>query len=89
MAFRDKVLDRTPRSGNHTKGEDAAGNFPHFSGHMGYSAGMSEPNDLIYGVHPVAEALKNPKRKIYSLKASKNAADRLDRKSTRLNSSHT
>ena len=38
---------------------------------------MNEPNDLIYGVHPVAEALKNPKRKIYSLKASKNAADRL------------
>ena len=38
---------------------------------------MNEPNDLIYCVHPVAEALKNPKRKIYSLKASKNAADRL------------
>ena len=38
---------------------------------------MSEPNDIIYGVHPVAEALKNPRRKIYSLKASKNAADRL------------
>ena len=38
---------------------------------------MNEPNDLIYGVHPVAEALKNPKRKIFSLKASKNAADRL------------
>ncbi len=38
---------------------------------------MSEPNDIIYGVHPVAEALKNPKRKIYSLKASKNAAGRL------------
>ena len=38
---------------------------------------MNEPNDIIYGVHPVAEALKNPKRKIYSLKASKNAADRL------------
>ncbi len=38
---------------------------------------MSEMNDIIYGVHPVAEALKNPSRKIYSLKASKNAADRL------------
>lgn len=38
---------------------------------------MSEPNDIIYGVHPVAEALKNPGRTIYSLKASKNAADRL------------
>ena len=38
---------------------------------------MSEPNDIIYGVHPVAEALKNPRREICSLKASKNAADRL------------
>jgi tRNA G18 (ribose-2'-O)-methylase SpoU len=38
---------------------------------------MSDPNDIIYGVHPVAEALKNKRRKIYSLKASKNAADRL------------
>jgi len=38
---------------------------------------MSEQPDLIYGVHPVMEALKNPKRKFYSLKASKNAADRL------------
>ncbi len=38
---------------------------------------MSEPNDILYGVHPVSEALKNPRRKIYSLKASKNAADRL------------
>jgi 23S rRNA (guanosine2251-2'-O)-methyltransferase len=38
---------------------------------------MNEANDIIYGVHPVAEALKNPRRKILSLKASKNAADRL------------
>lgn len=38
---------------------------------------MSEPNDIIYGVHPVAEALNNPRRKIYSLKASQNAAARL------------
>jgi 23S rRNA (guanosine2251-2'-O)-methyltransferase len=38
---------------------------------------MSEANDIIYGVHPVAEALKNPKRHIIALKASKNAADRL------------
>jgi 23S rRNA (guanosine2251-2'-O)-methyltransferase len=38
---------------------------------------MSEANDIIYGVHPVSEALKNPKRKIISVKASKNAADRL------------
>ena len=26
---------------------------------MGYSAGINEANDIIYGVHPVAEALKN------------------------------
>ena len=38
---------------------------------------MSEENDLIYGVHPVTEALNNPRRKLVSLKASKNAADRL------------
>lgn len=38
---------------------------------------MSETNDLIYGVHPVEEALKNPKRKLVGLKASKNAADRI------------
>ena len=37
---------------------------------------MSEMNDLIYGVHPVVEALKNPARQLLSLKASKNAADR-------------
>src|SRR5207247_744175 len=38
---------------------------------------MTESNDLIYGVHPVEEALKNPKRRFVSLLASKNAADRL------------
>ncbi|MGH6855981.1 MAG: 23S rRNA (guanosine(2251)-2'-O)-methyltransferase RlmB [Aestuariivirga sp.] len=39
-------------------------------------AEMTETNDLIYGVHPVVEALKNPRRKFVNLKASKNAADR-------------
>ena len=34
-------------------------------------------NDLIYGVHPVVEALKNPKRKFVKLWASENAAARL------------
>ena len=34
-------------------------------------------NDLIYGVHPVIEALKNPKRKLVKLWASENAAARL------------
>jgi 23S rRNA (guanosine2251-2'-O)-methyltransferase len=38
---------------------------------------MTETNDLIYGVHPVVEALKNPKRRCITLLASKNAADRL------------
>ncbi len=38
---------------------------------------MTETNDLLYGVHPVAEALKNPKRRFVSLLASKNAADRI------------
>lgn len=38
---------------------------------------MSEPNDLIYGMHPVCEALKNKRRRFISLKASKNAADRI------------
>ena len=38
---------------------------------------MTETNDLIYGVHPVVEALQNPKRRRLSLKASKNAADRI------------
>ena len=44
---------------------------------MPYRAEMTETNDLIYGVHPVAEALKNPKRRFVSLLASKNAADRI------------
>ena len=38
---------------------------------------MDQPNDLIYGVHPVAEALKNRRRRFISLLASKNAADRI------------
>ena len=38
---------------------------------------MNDENDLIYGVHPVMEALKNPRRKPVTLKATKNAADRL------------
>ena len=38
---------------------------------------MSEANDLIYGIHPVEEALRNPRRRFVSLAASKNAAGRL------------
>lgn len=34
-------------------------------------------NDLVYGIHPVVEALKNPKRKFVKLWASENAAARL------------
>jgi 23S rRNA (guanosine2251-2'-O)-methyltransferase len=33
--------------------------------------------ERLYGAHPVAEALKNPKRKFIKLLATKNAADRL------------
>jgi len=38
---------------------------------------MAEANDLIYGVHPVMEALRNPRRKPVALTATRNAADRL------------
>jgi len=38
---------------------------------------MTTVNDLIYGLHPVTEALRNPKRQCLKLWASKNAADRL------------
>ena len=38
---------------------------------------MSDDLDLIYGLHPVTEALRNPRRKLKKLWASKNAADRL------------
>ncbi len=38
---------------------------------------MKEYPDLIYGIHPVTEALKNKKRKHFSIKTTKNAADRL------------
>jgi 23S rRNA (guanosine2251-2'-O)-methyltransferase len=38
---------------------------------------MAEAHDLIYGVHPVVEALRNPRRKPIALTATKNAADRL------------
>jgi 23S rRNA (guanosine2251-2'-O)-methyltransferase len=37
----------------------------------------SDEIERLYGVHPVAEALKNPKRKFIKLLATKNAADRL------------
>lgn len=33
--------------------------------------------DLIYGLHPVSEALKNPRRRFVRILATKNAADRL------------
>jgi 23S rRNA (guanosine2251-2'-O)-methyltransferase len=38
---------------------------------------VTEGNDLIYGVHSVTEALKNPKRKLVKLWATENAAMRL------------
>ncbi len=39
---------------------------------------MSATHDLVYGIHPVVEALKNPKRRFLSLKATLNAAQRIE-----------
>lgn len=38
---------------------------------------MSDENDLLYGAHPVVEALKNPKRKFVHLMTTLNGAERL------------
>ena len=38
---------------------------------------MSDENDVIYGAHPVEEALKNPKRKFVKLTTTLNGAERL------------
>ena len=38
---------------------------------------MSDENDIIYGAHPVEEALKNPKRKFVKLTCTLNGAERL------------
>ena len=38
---------------------------------------MSDQNDVIYGAHPVEEALKNPARRFVKLTATLNAAERL------------
>ena len=38
---------------------------------------MSDENDIIYGAHPVEEALKNPKRKFVKLTTTLNGAERL------------
>lgn len=38
---------------------------------------MSDENDIIYGAHPVEEALKNPKRKVVKLTCTLNGAERL------------
>jgi 23S rRNA (guanosine2251-2'-O)-methyltransferase len=38
---------------------------------------MSDENDVIYGAHPVEEALKNPKRKFVTLTTTQNGAERL------------
>ena len=39
---------------------------------------MSEAHELIYGVHPVSEALRNPRRKFIRLLATLNAARRME-----------
>ena len=38
---------------------------------------MTDENDLLYGAHPVVEALKNPKRKFVKLTTTLNGAERL------------
>jgi 23S rRNA (guanosine2251-2'-O)-methyltransferase len=38
---------------------------------------MSDENDVIYGAHPVEEALKNPKRRFVKLSTTLNGAERL------------
>jgi 23S rRNA (guanosine2251-2'-O)-methyltransferase len=38
---------------------------------------MSDENDVIYGAHPVEEALKNPKRKFVKVTCTLNGAERL------------
>ena len=38
---------------------------------------MSDENDVIYGAHPVEEALKNPRRKFVKLTCTLNGAERL------------
>ena len=38
---------------------------------------MSDENDVIYGAHPVEEALKNPKRKFVKLMCTLNGSERL------------
>ena len=38
---------------------------------------MTDQNDLLYGAHPVEEALKNPKRKFVKLTTTLNGAERL------------
>ena len=38
---------------------------------------MSDENEVIYGAHPVEEALKNPKRKFVKLTCTLNGAERL------------
>jgi 23S rRNA (guanosine2251-2'-O)-methyltransferase len=38
---------------------------------------MSDENDVIYGAHPVVEALKNPKRKFVKLMCTLNGVERL------------
>lgn len=44
---------------------------------MRYMPPMTDSRELIYGVHPVTEALANPKRKFIRLLATLNAAQRI------------
>lgn len=48
-----------------------------FVRHFATNRNMRDENDQIYGLHSVAEALANPKRKFVKLQTTANAAERL------------
>ena len=48
-----------------------------FGGGGPIARGMSDENDLIYGAHPVEEALRNSRRRIVKLTTTLNGAERL------------
>lgn len=72
MAFRPKRENRTFRKDAQKKSATLAGDRPRGSGHV-----AQEGNDLIHGIHAVAAALANPKRKPVHLWATENGLARL------------
>jgi 23S rRNA (guanosine2251-2'-O)-methyltransferase len=69
FASKDKKI-RTPRP-------EGAGTAPQQARTPERVLAVTPGNDLIYGAHPVTEALKNPRRKPVKLWATENAAIRL------------